>query len=637
MSHPARRVRLLPSHPMLLTLVLAATCVASAQPVQVGPFVGYEYGVPLTVARSAGTVNTYDYNGDGTSSNHTATFGATLRLRDLFGHGVGLSPRLALGLSTGLFESTTPFRLIDNSGPIARIYDIRFDVYSSLSIAQLELPVVLDVDGDLSIGVAPWVSYRLSSAFLQTEYIVAPDTATFRNGRTSRTVAGGNGIASAATHWGALGMVGWDLHVADGIVLRPEIFGRLDAQAFLVDLDSSRSRAFSGGVSISLLLPFGASETPERAIADVPPTIARADTPQIAAARQRPLSASIELSLAPDSPLESSGTLERIEAPFEPSVAFGEGSAQLPGELATMTPERASRFSVDSLAHLPAAQLERRAVDVAALRLRDTPGATATVIGGFGSGEDRSLGVARAAALRSYLHDVWSIDSARVRVAVAKDRAETRIDMAPALEEPIVARWITRSYRAPRLGLRHDIEAPAGVRFWEIVLRQGPRVVARTSATTGDSLLSADLLLNGISTPIVGELSAIDSAGSLVVVRDTLLLSGSVVQGPIRRERREVIVAPGSDLAETARAIAATTIDGARIVIGRLDGADSEGPTPARFAALLLAKLAARDVDIAELRVGGDGASNGDASSLQGGLQGALRVVVEQPYGEREN
>lgn len=86
----------------VITMLIASNGNARAQGMLIGPFVGYEYGVPLTVNRTDGRVNVYQFSGTGQSSNHTAWFGASRELTNLLFDGTSLAPRISLALSTGL-------------------------------------------------------------------------------------------------------------------------------------------------------------------------------------------------------------------------------------------------------------------------------------------------------------------------------------------------------------------------------------------------------------------------------------------------------------------------------------------------------------------------------------------------------
>lgn len=599
------------AHPVCALAALAFVAGCS----RIAPVAGWEFGVPLTVDRSAGLVNRYGEQGtNGTSANHTLCFGAAFEKEGFPFAAATLSPRLSLAISTGRFESES-FR-VDDPAAAAAISLRSYDVYSTLSVIQLDLPFHFDLGGHVYLGVGPWASWRLSAGYIQTERIDSPATFRYSDGATSRTVNSGDALANEALRAGALLSIGYELVGAE-VSIRPEIYGRADAFSLAADLGV---RALSAGIALTFM------PTPQRPPVPVVAPAAQIDTSQSPRA-------SIDLRLAESASLTSRGTLERLEMPLRPVIPFAEGSAELQS---VTTPERAARMSIDSLARIAPEELQRRALDVLGMRMREHPATSITLRGGRAATENPSLAEARARAVREYLESVWSVDGGRMRIeSNTATGSEVRIGLDGALAAPIVTRWVTRRYDAPRVGLRHTIDAPSGVRYWEIALRQGDRIVARASEGSGDSVLVADVTLGGGLLPVVGELAIVDSAGARFVARDTLVLREHVRHGAIDRERREVVIMPEESAAERARAIAGTIRDGAsvRIVTLAAQGSNVGAATaPGRLAALLLAELERRGVHIDGLDVAAP--TERTATALPAGT---LDVVVEQPYRERES
>lgn len=617
--YPTRR-RHLPGLALALpALALLGACA------RIVPVAGYEFGVPLTVDRTAGLVNTYENegSGSGSSENHTLRFGAAFESDSLLPRPLLLSPRLALAISDGRFTSDT-FR-VDDPTASAPISTRKYDVYSTLSVVQLDVPLLIDL-GDVYAGVGPWTSYRVTSGFIQTEYIELPEDFTYDDGSTSRTTRTGESLGSARLRFGMLASIGASVAIGSALEVRPELYGRLDVTSLASDLGLRRS--LGAGVLLAIA-PVPSTPAP---IALVSPAV---DTPRAETSRPRAPQASIELRLADDAKVSSRGTIERLEIPFAPIVRFESGSDRF---AATATAASAARMTIDSLARMTPSELQSRALDVAALRLREAPTATATLYAGRSPGEDRPLAANRARAVRAYLQSVWGIDSARIRIARDESTTpEVRVALEPALSEPIVTRWLTRSYSAPRVALRHTIDAPAGVRYWEITLRQGGRVLARATDGDGDSILSADVTLSGGLLPVIAELAVVDSAGERALASDTLALRELAAHGPIERERRETVVAAGENPVARARTIAATIADGAVVTINRLEqSVQARGSaTAARLAGVLLEEIQRRGIRIAGLRVAEE--PTGNAASSEGALAGAVRVVVEQPYAGNGN
>jgi hypothetical protein len=627
--------------PLLLSLwaSLQTSGAIAQQPVRIGPALGYDFGVPLMADRTAGNVNRFGASGAGTSYNHTATFGAQLTLPGLIASWIDPTIRLSIGAASGRFTSD-PFRAGTIFNPTIDTLEIpiveSFELYSTLNVAQIDLPFEFHMPGEWRIGVGPRIIYRLSSGFIETLSIESPDT-NLLPGISRRWVAdGGEELAAARLRGGALLEVSLPIALNDRVTLQPELHSRLDAGALG---DGFGVRAFTLGAGVSLLFDpsSGApASAPDAGIGSLRDTAASA------------LHASIDI-YSDDTValIRMERTRHRHAMPLLPVIFFEPRSSDIPERYARITPEEAAGFTRNALAQLEPDALYHQTLNVLGMRMRGDPASTLALHGSSVSDEPSSLARQRAERLRSYLTDIWGIASSRITVDVAPRgrpgalsddaRAVTMTSASAALLEPIVTEWIVRAWSAPQVGVRRSITG-ADVRRWSVTVRRGADLLARYSSADeggGENLGGAFQMPPGDADPepFVAELTAIDAAGHMAVARDTLrvLRAEADPNAPIRREVLVYSFLDDDRSDDMLRSLSGAIRDDARIDIVDLPGARSAHSDAAHVGGKLLEALGpTRHLGDVKIGRAADSGITGTTYPEAPLLNSGARVSVEQ-------
>lgn len=626
---------------LIVTLVSYCDTVAQV-PVRFGAIVGYEFGVPLAAARFPGVVNRYGVKGGGISYNHTALIGLAAAFPGLPWPGLTLSVRPGIWFGSGRFTSD-PFQsdsLVDST---FRGAEREFSLYSTSSGFALELPVEYGL-GSWTFSAGLWGSYRISSGFILSERILAPDTAAYLDGSRNRTLAAGEELAASRFRYGALAAVGLQLQFGDRIRLVPEVRARLDAESLTQGLGV---RALNVGAGISILF----DPTDRRAAS--PPDALPPDTGSVRA--QPPVRATINLRSVPDAPTSSDtaflvldethyGTLTQLPA----EVYFERNDASIPRRYARLDRAEAASFADGDLARLSPWALYHQLLNIVGLRMRANPAARIVLRGSAAPGERPALARARAAVVRDYLCGIWDVAPARVSVeGRAGSSAAAGLEIlsnAPAILAPVASAWIVRGWKAPRVALNHAMQAESGVRSWELEIRQAERTVARYrsgAAAIPDHLEGAFAMpvANEAPQPLVAELVVEDRNGQAVVARDTLPIVGVRDPGTGTEQLRYTVL--GSErLGEMVASVIGDVRDGARIHVAALSDRNAAGALdPAQVARLLNDRAAERGLRGCSIDTRWDSSELGnplpeDLPESEVFRRGVM-IIVEQPFGQR--
>lgn len=255
--------------------------------------------------------------------------------------------------------------------------------------------------------------------------------------------------------------------------------------------------------------------------------------------------------------------------PVVPYVFFDEGSGQIPGRYDLLDARRRTeRYYVDSLIGVDAIDVHHQLLNVLGMRLREHPSVTA-IITGTTSGDEKnraSLGLARARAVRSYLVDIWGIDSARLTVTSSarptppsneetidgrEENRRVEFEFSDALMlEPVVIHRLARIATPPAIHFYPDIVADTTVVEWSITVLQGEKELLRLE---GDAYQNpagqkklwslADLRVNKDFTPIGYQLDVRDITGNTVTARGVFQVSEHVrvVDGDSLKGQLEVV------------------------------------------------------------------------------------------------
>jgi len=527
----------------------------SAQ-VTIGPDIGVEYGLPLTVDRQAGLVNRFGVPGTGISSNVTGRAGVAVSFRNDSDGGYEPLARLGLALSTGRFVSDSYlFReIVDSTTGAERGSTREFEVYTALSMLHLDLLPLRFRWGDrLLLGGGIWGSYRMNAGFFEVERILSPDSVRFDEGTTERTVLSGEDLGAGRLRWGGIVSVALGVSLGERVRLEPELFGRIDAQSLSEGIGLRRS--LSAGLGAAILF----DPTPARPLPSDTSSLPDIPLPP----RQGP-SASIDL-YALDSAgrivQETSAGLEatfyRTTMPLVPVIFFDRDAAIVPDRYSRLDVDGADRFSPATLARLDPIAIYRQTLNIVGMRMRRDSALRVKLVGIPGAGEFSSLARTRAENVRDYLSVVWRIDRSRMTVGSGVSDIGTGAGYvgiegdASLVAKPISVEWIVNRPTFPSIGMSRTIGD--GARRWTVTITRGGRELGRY--TSEDELLGRPFagsfhLDQGTTEPLVAEMRVEDSTEGITVARDTLPFRNEMrADGPttIEREALTTVVLPGME------------------------------------------------------------------------------------------
>jgi hypothetical protein len=276
---------------------------------------------------------------------------------------------------------------------------------------------------------------------------------------------------------------------------------------------------------------------------------------------------------------------------------------------------------IDSLAALGSDEVALQGINIIGSRLKRAPEARIKLVAVTVGDEKTALGVARAARIRAYLHERWGIEEKRVTIRTIV--SHNPLDTVPVvlvvcsdgtLDTPVEAEWITEGYEAPRIGLRSDMQAQAGVRRWKVEVVSGDLVVSAYSSDStaaGTQMINFDL--SGLDPsrrllPLVARLVVEDSSGATVTASDDLgvrLDQGSdstTIGEQVRCILSSKSIAGARERAMAARNIARMVRSGARITLTSYSPDDAAGARSQReiemFAERLRAAVGTSDISI---------------------------------------
>jgi hypothetical protein len=522
------------------------------------PTLGYEFGVPLSLERTPGVINRFGAGGSGRAVQHT------LRLGDAnawSGHIVGdLDAQIWVGLtgSFGSFSSTPFISSVDippGTGPVTRTFDVRTVEMHALADIRLRYRIA----PAWTVGLGPWFSYRLFDQLTETEQIVAPANATFINGQRSQNISSGSELSDARTEYGLIAAIGVSMHTGPALTVEPRLFARLDAGS--IDLGA---RAFSLGLDVGF--SFAGDDTsialPDDSVRSTPDAI-------VPIARSGPVEAPVLRASIALFAVDSAGVRSRtavirsrritqrhaVEVP--PVIFFDRDSVHLAPRYRRLAPEETFRFAADSVRLLDLQHAYYHLLNLLGARLRSDPSTRLLLSSMPAPGEPEELAALRIAAIGSYLHDVWSIDRARIaRAPLPDDSSSRRALGALRLSGPgllaaivrgemrddagttILSEEHIRQFEGPQLGIEPAIDAEAGVRSWSVTVRFGDSVIARRGSNgvgegTGALLIDvAGDTSDATIGPVTARIDVEDSTGARTSARGLLPVQ-------IARESRE--------------------------------------------------------------------------------------------------
>jgi outer membrane protein OmpA-like peptidoglycan-associated protein len=535
-------------HIAIALLIAAAGSAASAQEptLLVGATAGIAFGPQFgSVPVFAGSDECGRFTGGSAGS---AWAGVRLVAPSLLASRVGMSITGAFERRSGDLYGDPPDPQIvadpTTGGIVTLDRAYRLDVRSAL--VRFALAGVVAPSDRWRISVGPWLALQSSLATSAVDTIRGPGPASFADGRRSRALDDATTLTSRPVVGGALLEIAYELPagvIADGSQVMIEPQASISATLSPSAREGSW-RGVSFGAGVAVLFDITPRPAPVAAVAEAAP-------PKLSAG------VLLEELSAADGRARRIATVSMSEiryrtfTPLLPAIFFDRDASSI----APRYLERpAGDFSLDSLAGAGAVGVHAANLDIVGMRMRERPAATLTLIGVVSQETTKELALARARAVRDALTARWGIDPARVAVATGNGpmkqsspmtedgRAENRrvelVASDPSILAPVASDRVAREFDPPEIAVVPSIEAEAGVRRWEVTLRQGGAVVARYASGEereggGLSWKIADELVDSVPSPLSAELVVEDSTGATVRAGDSI---------PITTVRRTTIV-----------------------------------------------------------------------------------------------
>lgn len=294
------------------------------------------------------------------------------------------------------------------------------------SRTKLTIGASTHVADNLYIEAGLWAAYAFVAPFEQGEYLVEPsDRGRFaETGTRTRNVVHGQFTARAPFQFGATAVAGWNVARIGRTTIRPEASISLPLTSAVTGLSW---RTFSARAGIALLLPLPERVSPSEQRTDPPPYVPNNEPTELTRPEQPTLRLDVDF-VAMDSsgrlvPVDSVTVLTRkrqIIRPLLPYVFFDEGSSTLPSRYVRLEPSATATFDESIVAGQSTLEAYYNLLNIIGARMRRMPDAVLTITGctmGVGSESNRlDLALERAKSIRDYLHDVWAIDTARLRL-----------------------------------------------------------------------------------------------------------------------------------------------------------------------------------------------------------------------------
>ncbi|MCC7437728.1 MAG: hypothetical protein IT211_04460 [Armatimonadetes bacterium] len=453
-------------------------------------------------------------------------FGFRLRAGGTFVTGTSVSDPYALGLV-----------VVDSGGtPIPA--QIEYSIDYSPTQFQFEFLGEYAPAPWARIFAGPWGALRLNEPYIQTERIVQPSGARFLTGQERRTVASGSEVSPARGTFGVVlgGGVRWK--VAPRLTLLPDLFARLtfDVRGDVIGVATA---TVGGGVGLQVdLLPPAPPPLPPDTLPPLlpPPSDTSAvrpsgsqpvvDSSQAAAAAQAFPTATVDL-VAVDSAGNQtevahlgSRLVRHIRCTMIPPTV---DCNQLPPML-TAANHATPQWSLDSLVSADHNAVQQRVLLAFALRLRGLPSARLMMKGG--SSDCRNQ-------LRSAMVGMLQVEPGNLLMSGGERGGKISVSAAgeggKELLVPITSEWFVEDIQEPAFSVIPTMSAEAGVRRWEIVVRQqGLVITSRSSdgANGGEATATDPMLLRqpdgGAPPPLVATFTVEDSAGRITTAVDSL-------------------------------------------------------------------------------------------------------------------
>lgn len=526
--------------PLFLLLVVGMRGQETSRtPLLVGPTAGFAYGADkgdIPVWNGSPGCGLFERG-----RSFIPSFGGTFNAPSLFSPGFGLLASARLSFSSGRL-SAAPLNeiwILDAETRLPVFIEEEYRLNLSAVVASVDLLASVGLTDRIALSFGPFFGYRFSSTFSQTENLSDQAGYRFPDGTTEREMPGGSNPEGSGLAFGPALSATLGLPLGEKTWLVPGLSLRAD---LLSSVQGYSQHSYQAGVTLSLL--FDVTSDPSPPPPSAPPQEVLPHTPVLTASVGM-YGIDGENSSAPSARIEVYETFFQQHAPLLPAIFFEQNRADFPERYIVTDPDGTADLSVDDLAGTDVLPMQRHALNIVGLRMRQRSGAFLTVTGSVAADEDPLLARARAETVRSYLVDVWGIAPDRVRTgdgngAIQRSSEETedgrndnrRVEMASGdsmILASVVTSQMIREFDPPLVRIVPEFQAEAGIREWSIVVSQGGREAARYGGRGGDTLQRIDTQwridytrIDSSLSPLTATLRVEDSTGAVAVAEAVL-------------------------------------------------------------------------------------------------------------------
>lgn len=472
---------------------------------------GYEFGVPLDISRDSGQVNPLDLERTGKSQSHTAWLGGLYRIPHV-AEGLHFKAGVQYGLALGFFNSDVYLDTVDvvrgfGIPEIARA-DKSMQIRSTAHLLAGSVGFDWQPGDNWQLGFGVWANTLIGRSATRKEILVdsAVNNGFFfgSTGNRERDLLPQSEVQFDFFRFGPTISSSWRISAGKNLEFRPEVFGKLD----VTQADALGLRAFSGGIRFNFILD---PEVPRSNREIVDGNREDRETPELPkfSADVRITSNGINLDDAitaePRSVLHRrfETLLPFIEIPAVTDRQRVERLIDILGKRLNEAPATLSLAPTAADPTLPEAAKELAGnITLAAEKARAEQGPQHAA--------PISIAVQQPVKIRNITSSGLSITSDQ-----------------PATLRPFADQWIDSRYQLPPITIERFTDSRAGLRSWNVTVRQGQRMLARYSNLEGStSELESGLFLSSDRSttilPLFAEMTATDLAGQVITVYDTL-------------------------------------------------------------------------------------------------------------------
>ena len=178
-------------------------------------------------------------------------------------------------------------------------------------------------------------------------------------------------------------------------------------------------------------------------------------------------------------------------------IFFDSLSSEINSRYTKISQSDAAKFSVDSLYDADVISTYRHLMNIIGKRMKDNPGAKITLTGcndGAAERNNTSLSESRANSIKNYFVDVWKLSPDRIIVKsrnlpeksstpltdYEKAQENRRVEILSdnsEITKPVFASFNMRTTSIPGIRFKPEIDAPAGLKNWEILVKQDNKIL----------------------------------------------------------------------------------------------------------------------------------------------------------------